>query len=297
MGVEHILPHSGIPLMISRMMASPRIRQNRLEWLPKEAQISKRGDIMYFVGCLPYYDVLFEDLDFKGTKIAQSAVMLLNKMGIRPVLLENERCCGHDLLWNGDFDSFEGLARLNLKDIEETQVTRVVFTCPECYSAIKKDYPEFFGNLGFEPLHISEFLLEFIEKGKLRFDTKIPKKVTYQDPCSLGRYLEIYDAPRKLITSVPGTELVEMERSRENAECCGVSAWINCNQYSNEEQIKRLEEVKRTGADQLITACPKCQIHLKCATSRKALNKLDGMNIEIRDLTELMAQAMNLNVR
>jgi len=297
MSVEHISPHNGIPLMVSRMMVSPRIKQNRLEWLPEEAQTSKQGDVLYFVGCLPYYNVFFEDLDFKGTKIAQSAIMILNKIGIKPVVLENERCCGHDLLWNGDVDNFERLAKLNLKDIEETRASKVIFSCPEGYDTIKKEYAKFFGDLGFETLHISEFLLDFVEKGKLKFDARIPKKVTYQDPCRLGRHQGIYDAPRKIVTSIPGIELVEMGKSRENAECCGVSAWINCNQFSDAEQIKRLEDIQNTGADILITACPKCQIHLKCAMSRKTPSKLESTNIEICDLTELIAEAMNLNSR
>jgi Fe-S oxidoreductase len=104
----------------------------------------------------------------------------------------------------------------------------------------------------------------------------------------------VYDSPRKVITSIPGVELVEMGRSRENALCCGVSAWMGCGRHSKQMQIERLTEAKGTTADLLVTACPKCQIHLNCALSEKLPVKKEEVAIETCDLSVLVARAMNL---
>ena len=104
----------------------------------------------------------------------------------------------------------------------------------------------------------------------------------------------VYEPPRNVITSLPGTQLVEMERNRENALCCGVNAWLSCNKYHKEIQMDRLKEAKATGADLLVTACPKCQIHWKCVTSEKLPINPDEITMEMRDLSVLVAKAMNL---
>jgi Fe-S oxidoreductase len=104
----------------------------------------------------------------------------------------------------------------------------------------------------------------------------------------------VYDAPRKVITSIPGVELVEMERNREGAICCGVSAWMGCGRHSKQMQIERLSEAKGTTADLLVTACPKCQIHFNCAMSEKMPVKKEDVAIETCDLSVLVARALNL---
>ena len=108
--------------------------------------------------------------------------------------------------------------------------------------------------------------------------------VTYHDPCRLGRLGGVFDAPRELMEALPGVQLVEMEHSRENSMCCGTSGWMNCSSCSKEIQLRRLEEARQTGADTLITACPKCQIHFRCA---KAAFDLD---VEITDLYDLVVE-------
>jgi len=286
--------HEGVLYSLSRLMANPETRQNRLDWVPQEAEIAKTGDILYWTGCLPYFNVVFDDIGVKSIEIAQSMLKVLNAAGIKPVLLENERCCGHDLSFAGDLEGFEKLAKMNMTAIKKSHVSTVVTTCPECYRTIKTDYAEVLGQPKLEVLHASEFLTNLINDDKIKFSGKLDKKVSYQDPCRLGRHMGVYDSPRKVITSIPGVELVEMERSRENALCCGVSAWMGCGRHSKQMQIERLAEAKGTTADLLVTACPKCQIHLNCAMSEKMPVKKEEISIETCDLSVLVARAMNL---
>ena len=291
--MEELCAHKGIPISISRMMTNPKIEQGRMDWLPDKAEISEKGDLLYFVGCLPYFDVVFEDLNLGLLKIPQSVVKMLNKVGIKPAMLSNEKCCGHDLLWTGDLGNFEKLAKRNVADFKETGATKIVTACPECYRTLKKDYAETIG-FNFEVLHISELLSELLDKGELKFDIEPVRRVVYQDPCRLGRHTGLYGPPRKVLDSLPGTELMEMERNRENAVCCGVNAWLSCNKYSKEVQIERLRDAKATGADLLVTACPKCQIHWKCVTSEKMPVDPSEITMDMRDLSVLVAEAMHL---
>jgi Fe-S oxidoreductase/coenzyme F420-reducing hydrogenase delta subunit len=286
--------HRGIPLALSRIMTNPNIKQERMSWLPNGAEISSKSDLLYFVGCLPYFDVVFEDFNLNLLKIPQSVVKVLNKVGIKPAMLRNEKCCGHDLLWTGDVENFEKLAKMNVANFKKTGATRIVTACPECYRTLKKDYAERLDNFDFEVLHFSELLSELVDKGQIEFEGKLQRKVVYQDPCRLGRHMGVYEPPRKVIASIPGVQMVEMGRNRENAVCCGVNAWLSCNKYSKAVQIDRLMEAKATGADLLVTACPKCQIHWKCVTTEKLPVNPEDVTMEMRDLSVLVAEAMHL---
>ena len=174
------------------------------------------------------------------------------------------------------------MAQINLDVIRASGAKQVVFSCPEGYYTFKHIYPKYFGDLDFEPVHILDFLADKIKDGAIEFE-EAPGVVTYHDPCRLGRLAGIYDAPRKLLKTIPGLELVEMPRSRENGVCCGTTGWMNCSSCSKEIQMERLHEASNTGAGTLVTACPKCQIHFRCA---KAAFDLE---IEITDLYDLLA--------
>jgi heterodisulfide reductase subunit D len=196
-----------------------------------------------------------------------------------------ESFCIHDALWNGNEDKFKQLAQLNLDMIRASGAKQVIFSCPEGYYTFKNFYPRYFGELGFEPVHILDFLADKINNGAIQFEESTDV-VTYHDPCRLGRLAGIYDAPRRLLTSVPGLELREMPRSRENAVCCGTTGWMNCSSCSKEIQMQRLAEASQTGAGAIITACPKCQIHFQCTKSAFALE------IEVTDLYDLLVRHM-----
>jgi heterodisulfide reductase subunit D len=284
-GEEGLCTHGEAIQTWMRMMTSPDLKQNRLEWLDEDLKVSTDSDTVYFVGCLPYYDVLFNKIGAQGVEIARSAVRVLNRLGIEPIILEDERCCGHDLLWEGDVANFRKLAELNIAMLRETGAKRVVTACPECARTLKVDYPAYVGDLGMEVVHISQLLagLRF-EVGSLKFE-----KVTYHDPCRLGRFMGIYDVPRQAIEAL-GLKLVEMEHSGKNALCCGTSCWTNCGAINKQIQVDRLREAQATGAELLVTACPKCQIHFKCALDDARVSEEIG--IEIRDLVTLVDEAL-----
>lgn len=289
-GQRGVCAHSGQLQSLQRLMASAAIRQNRLEWLSKEYRVSENGEVLLWVGCAPYFAPIFEDIKFNALDVTKASLKTLNLLGIEPRLLPNEKCCGHDALWTGDVETFKKLAEYNAAQIKEAGVKKIVFSCPEGYRTFKLDYPNYV-DLGCEVQHISEFLAEEIGRNGVKLkETK--KKVTYQDPCRLGRHLGVYDAPRKVLESIPGIELVEMRHSGLESICCGTSAFTNCDSYSNMLRAERLCEATETGAELLITACPKCQTHFRCAMTDKGEEHRSTAKIEIMDLTNLVADAI-----
>jgi Fe-S oxidoreductase len=273
--------HGELMQTMARIIASGKFRQDKLGWLDR-SKLSTDGDVALFIGCGPYVDTVLKEEGSKQIQIANSAIEILNKLGIKPRILENEVCCGHDMLWIGENETFEELSKKNLEAISESGISKLIFTCPEGYSVIKNHYPE----MDVEFAHISEVVSEFVDDGKITFNP-VNKKVTYQDPCRLGRFLGIYDQPRIVLEQIPGIELVEMERSRSRSRCCGVSAWINCNQNSKKMQLERLDDAV-LAAPNLITNCPKCLTHFTCVKNENGFDK----DIELVDWTVLVSQSL-----
>ena len=290
-GQHGVCAHSGQLQAVQRLMTSPVIKQKRLEWLSKEYRVSDKSDVLFWVGCAPYFAPIFEDIEFNALDVTKAALKTLNSLGIEPKLLPNEKCCGHDALWTGDVETFKRLAEYNAAQIKEAAVKKIVFSCPEGYRTFKLDYPNYV-ELDCEVQHISEFLAEKIGENGVKFK-EIKKKVTYQDPCRLGRHLGVYDAPRKVLESIPGIELVEMKHSGLESICCGTSAWTNCDSYSNMLRAERLSEAVETGAELLITTCPKCQTHFRCAMTDKGDEQRTIPKIEVMDLASLVASAID----
>jgi Fe-S oxidoreductase len=282
-GVEGVPAHNGIMQQLMALM-SQSVEQNRTGWLTADLQTVEQGEDFYFVGCLPYFDVIFEDVGVVCTDTARDAARLMNAIGINPVVSDDERCCGADLLLNGDEKGFRELARLNVEHIAQTGAERVIFTCPECYNAFREDYPSYVGSLPFDPVHIAELMLEHLDE--LALD-ELSETVTYQDPCRLGRYQGIYEEPRILLEAT-GTDLVEMPKNRANAICCGSAGWVSCGACAKGIQLSRLRQAKATGATLMVTACPKCRIHFSCALG----DADDEIDLALEDLTGLLARAM-----
>jgi len=266
-GIEPALSHHGVLQIIADLQIRAQ-HQNRTSWAEEVGAFRQTGDILYFVGCAPFFDVVFRYLDIQPLESCRSILRLLNLMGIEPVIHTDERCCGHDALWSGEEQKFLELAKLNLDMIRRAEAKTVLFACPEGYFMFKEHYPRYFGSLPFEVMHLTEFLAAELPKSGLTLrPEERQRRVTYQDPCRLGRWMGHYDEPRNLLKAIPGVEISEMERNRENSLCCGTSAWMECSSISKSMQLERLQEASATGAETLITACPKCQIHLTCAQS------------------------------
>jgi len=283
--------HGGFLQSLARLMSRSPYKQERLQWLSDEYRISDRSDVLYFVGCSPYLEPVFGYLGTRTLDITRACLKILNRLGVEPMLLPDEKCCGHDALWTGDTETFQRLAEHNTRLIRESGAKKIIFSCPEGYRTLKLDYPEHGFELGCELQHISEFVAEKIEKGQLKFK-ELRRKVTYQDPCRLGRHLGIYDAPRRVLAAIPGIELIEMEKNREYALCCGTSAFTNCDAYSHEMRVGRLLEAKASGAEILVTSCPKCQIHFECAMNNKGEEKGADIDIAVMDLASIVADAL-----
>jgi len=276
---EAVCSHGGAFQSLMRIMTNDKLQQNRMEWIPSSAKIKTKGDILYFVGCLPYFDAFFSDIGVKTLDAARSVLKLLNSIGVEPVLLPNERCCGHDLIWGGDKENFLKLAKHNIEEIKKSGAKKVIFSCAEGYRTFKIDYEKYMGPLDFEVEHISTFLAPYIKRGEISLKPK-KMKITYQDACRLGRHMGMYEEPRELLEAVPELELVEMKKNRSNALCCGTSAWLNCDIYSKRIQMKRLQDALDTGAALLTVACPKCEIHFRCAMNDKTSNKTLKIDIQ-----------------
>ncbi|MFC1917589.1 (Fe-S)-binding protein [Chloroflexota bacterium] len=281
--------HAGILQSLMRLMANTNIKQNRLEWLSgKGYKFAEKGEVMYFVGCAPYFEPIFDDIGVRTLDIAEGTMKILNLLGIEPVVLADEKCCGHDMLWTGDEDTFKKLAEHNIAAIKEAGVKKIIFSCPEGLRTFKEDYPRYF-DVDWEVQHISEFLAENPDKLVLN---NINKKITYQDPCRLGRHLGVYESPRKVLTAIPGVDLIEMEHNRDQSICCGTSAWTNCDSCSKQVRAERLLEAKSTGADMLVTNCPKCLTHFKCAMTPKGEEKGADISIEVIDFVNLIVNSL-----
>jgi Fe-S oxidoreductase len=272
------------------MMTAKDLNQDRLGWLEDTHEVSPTSDTIYFSGCLPYYEVLFQDMGVEALSIARSAVSIMNQAGMVPHVMPNERCCGHDQLWQGDLNTFEQLARQNLALFEATGASQIVTTCPECAYTLKYDYPRHGIGHDLQIVHMSELLTDLIDQDRFGLQPKtISPQVTYQDPCRLARHMRICEEPREILTA-SGFGLVEMQKNRTQALCCGTSCWTACGRVNKQIQTERLMQAKATGAEMLVTACIKCQIHLKCAQKDRMLQ--DDIGIEIRDLTTVVAEGL-----
>ena len=281
--VEGAYAHNAVMQQLMAIMAAP-VRQQRTAWLTPDLKTVAQGDDFYFVGCLPYFDVVFEELGIVSTRTAQAAVRLMNAIGITPVVSNDERCCGADALLNGDEETFRKLAEANVRLIQRSGARRVIFTCPEGYNAFRNDYPRLVGRLPFEIVHLTELLAGHL--GELELQEQ-RETVTYHDPCRLGRYLHVYEAPRQAIRAIPGAGLVEMRQNRQNSLCCGSTGWVNCGRCAKGIQTARLRQAQAASATRLLTACPKCRIHLTCA-----LKDSEGIDVALEDVVEFIERSL-----
>ena len=192
----------------------------------------------------------------------------------------------------GETGLFEHLAEGNLKMFEEAGIDHIVTGDPHDFYSFSREYPKGGNELKVE--HSTQFLNRLMDEGRLKLSSKIEKKVTYHDPCYLGRRSEVFEEPRKLIKKIPGITFVEMERCRENSDCCGMGGgrmWMEIPKGLVTSQAiaeKRVKQALDTGAEVLLTACPFCKITLTDAVKAMRVEE----SIQVMDITEFVAQAM-----
>jgi len=242
-------------------------------------------EVLFFVGCYYSYDPRLQ-------KVAVATANILKQAGVDfGILGSKESCCGESIRKTGNEEVFKSLAKENIKAFIDNGVKRVLVASPHCYHTFKNEYPEFMVN--FEVVHISQFLAELIEEGRLELTGEFKKRVTFHDPCYLGRHNGIYDQPRDVLKKVPGLELVEMPDSRKDSLCCGGGGGRMWAETPKEERFSdlRVAQAREVGADVLATCCPYCISNFE--ESRLALE--DGEAPEIKDITEVIQEALQGN--
>jgi len=291
-GIQAECSHGGALQSMMHLMTGWDVSQERLGWLSPDIKLSVQYDTIFFVGCAPYFDVMFRDLGVNILEGVKGALRLLNRAQMPFNLLVNERCCGRDLLLQGDKEGFMALAQANMDEFNRLGVKKIITSCPECYYSLKVDYPKMLSSTVAEVVYWTDAIAPLLQSGELHLG-RLKKKATYQDPCTLGRGLRIFDSPRQILSAVDGLNLVEMEQSREKALCCGASSWVHCGAANRQIQDERLTQAEATGAGILVTSCPKCQIHLKCAQR----SRNGGMpKVDILDLISLVARSLDQEV-
>jgi heterodisulfide reductase subunit D len=232
---------------------------------------------LFYVGCTFALDRTLQE---SPRALAKLMDMAGESYGL---MLEDELCCGSTVKRIGDKRLFQKLRTENEKRIRESGVKRLVTACSGCYKTLKQDYSKLAEAL--ELLHATEYLVLMVKEGKLRF-REHKAKVTYHDPCHLGRHTEVYDAPREVLRAVPSLSLIEMKNSRELARCCGGGAGVKTAypELSQKAAIRRLREAERTGADTLMTACPFCVQTLSDAA------RAVGSQLKVAELAVFLAE-------
>jgi Fe-S oxidoreductase len=171
--------------------------------------------------------------------------------------------------------------------VAESGANTLVTPCAECYRTWKIDYAPYLEGSKVRILHLSEYLAEHMDQLKPKSGAK--RRVTFQDPCRLGRHMGVYDAPRKLLSALPGVEVAEMRHNGASATCCAGGTWSSCDRYAKQIQVGRLREARATGAELMVTACPKCRIHFTCAMKDPKLSS--EIVMPMKDLAEVLAEA------
>ena len=243
---------------------------------------SEEMELLYFAGCYLCYDPRLK-------KVSRATAAILNKAGVNfGILGERESCCGESIRKTGDEELFKRLARENIKSFVDAGVRRILVSSPHCYHSFKNEYPEFM--VQFEVVHMAQYLWELIEQGRLELRGQYARKVTYHDPCYLGRHNGVYEQPRQVLGQVAGLELVEMADSLENSLCCGGGGgriWMETVKGERFSDL-RLEQATAAGAQVLATCCPYCITHFE--ESRIGLEDSDA--IEIKDITEIIQEVI-----
>jgi Fe-S oxidoreductase len=242
-------------------------------------------DVLYFVGCASSYDP-------QAQKIAKNLSRILTQSGVNFGILEQETCSGSEARRMGETDLFEYLSEANMDLFDQAGIKHIVTGDPHSFYSFSQEYSW----KGDKPRiqHYTQFLCELFDQGVLKFSRAVHKTVTYHDPCYLGRHGEIFAEPRKLIKSIPGIELVEMENVMEDSDCCGMGGgrmWMEPPKGLVSSQTiaeKRIGQAIATGASAVLTACPFCNITLNDAV--KSLHKEDI--IQVMDITEIISMGL-----
>jgi heterodisulfide reductase subunit D len=242
------------------------------------------GEDLYFAGCVARY---------QRPESIKATTAILRKAGIEVgYLADHERCCGFVPSNDGNTAILEKKVAQNIEAFQKAGAKRVIVSCAHCYKTLKVDYRLVAGELPFEVVHVAELFSKLIDEKSITFTRPVTGKITYHDPCFLGRYCYVLEEPRKVLRSIPGVELAEMEPHGKWSHCCGSGMKITSACYPDFSAAmtrKRLEQ-GRQAATNIVTACTTCYQHMKRSASEL------GMDLDVFDLPLIVADAMGINL-
>jgi len=260
-------------------------RAARQKWAKKKKvkDASKEEiEVLYYPGCTAAYDPFIQPVAGWVSEVLHAAGVDFGILG------KNEICCGSTVMRVGDMDSFRKIRTRNLESLNSTSAKVIVTACSGCFSTLSHEYVD---SLNAEVKHIVEFVDELIQDGRLTFKKDLDLEVTYHDPCHVGRYCDVYDAPRNILKALPGVTLKEMERIREWSWCCGAGGGCRTafpEDIANFAAESRLQEAHNTGTRLIVTACPFCEQNL----GDNAKRTFDKFGMEVKDIMDLVYQAL-----
>ena len=256
--------------------------EERAEWVedmrdpPDHGYIKDRADVVYFTGCVAAYFPLAQKIPVALAEILDISEVDFTLLG------EEEWCCGFPLLGAGLREMSWEIMDHNLEAVRQKSASKVIHACPSCYQMWLEHYPR-----EFEMVHASQFLMDLVRERRVPLK-ETPMTVTYHDPCDLGRGARVFDAPREVIRSIPGVNLVELPRNRERCQCCGGGDNLEMidAKLSSEIAKRKIEEVMQTGAQAVVTSCQQC---VRTMTTYVRRNKI---KLQVMDITMLVHKAL-----
>lgn len=264
----------------------------RFDWVkqlpesdPKK-YVKEKADVVYFVGCVSSFSP-------RSFGIPRSIVQDLDSAEVNYTLLgEEEWCCGFPLINSGIKDIISDLAAHNIKAVKSKDAKLLVVSCPSCYHTWKHEYQKYCDEeINFEILHISQYLLKLVKEGKIKLNP-VSGKITYHDPCDLGRNSGIYEEPRDVIKSIPGVDFIDMASNRKLSNCCGGGGNLeSINQVlASNIAFAKADEIINTGADIVITSCQQCNRTIDSSLKKK--KKETNSKVKVMDLPELILKSV-----
>lgn len=279
LAVRHIGPADKQELLVSRCEenCNPYGEMNsNNEDLKKQYNLPDKADWVYFIGCTSNY---------RQQSLRDATLRFLKKAGIDFTLID-EHCCTSPMIRTGQTSIVKEYMKYNISQIQKTGASKVITSCAGCYRTLMKDFEKFGESYEFEVYHSLELVKKLLDEGNLKFKSSYDKRVTYHDPCHLGRHMGIYELPREIYKQIPGLKLVEMRRNRNFAWCCGAGGGVKIGypDWSIEISKERLEEAKETGAEIVTSTCPFCKTNLSDA------NQKYDFEFQVLDLMEILDQ-------
>lgn len=261
----------------------------RIDWakeldVPHISEIQD-AEILLWVGC-------GGSLVERNQSSTRSLAQILSKAGVKFAILgRDEKCTGDPARRMGNEFLFQTLAKENIENMNKYGVKKVVTSCPHCLNTLKNEYPELGGN--FEVFHHTEILKNLVDEGKISVSNQLGKKVTFHDPCYLGRHNRIFDAPRELVQIATGQKIIEMAKSREESFCCGGGGGLSFVEEEKDKRVnqRRADQILETDAEIVAVACPFCTTMLEDGINAKKGDR----KIEVKEISELLWEGIKSN--